>query len=171
MPNGMLVTGLCVDMQSGHAGRIIEGIIMDIGWYRTLIRSFEREVYIVPNSVFSRTVVLNVTRKGKEWRVFENIGVRVEDISAVPMIISDMRRIIRDDVRVLPKLHRRVFLDKVNRNELTIYISFYIEAANRDAYMATKQEIFLEFAMACERHGAQLASNRHQVCCCLSVRV
>lgn len=136
---------------------------MDIGWYRTLIRSFEREVYIVPNSVFSRTVVLNVTRKGKEWRVFENIGVRVEDISAVPSIIGDMRRIIRNDVRVLPKLHRRVFLDKVNRNELTIYISFYIEAANRDAFMATKQEIFIEFALACERHGAQLASNRHQV--------
>jgi mechanosensitive ion channel protein 1/2/3 len=73
------------------------------------------------------------------------------------------------DARVLPKLHRRVFLDKVHRSELTIYISFYIEAANRDAYMATKQEIFLQFALACERHGAQLASNRHQVrmlgCC------
>jgi mechanosensitive ion channel protein 1/2/3 len=82
-------------MQAGHAGRIIEGIIMDIGWYRTLIRSFEREVYIVPNSVFSRTVVLNVTRKGKEWRVYENIGVRVEDVAAVPSIIGDMRRIIR----------------------------------------------------------------------------
>jgi mechanosensitive ion channel protein 1/2/3 len=168
MPNEMLVTGLCV--QSGHAGRIIKGIIMDIGWYRTLIRSFEREVYIVPNSVFSRTVVLNVARKGKEWRVFENIGVRVEDISAIPMIIGGMRRIIRDDVRVLPKLHRRVFLDKVNRNELTIYISF-IEAANRDAYMATKQEIFLEFAMARDRHGAQLASNHHHLCCCSAVRV
>jgi small-conductance mechanosensitive channel len=120
MPNEMLVTGLCV--QIGHVGRIIEGIIMDIGWYRTLIHSFEREAYIVPNSVFSRTVVLNVTRKVKEWRVFESVGVHVEDISAVPMIIGDMRRIFRDDVRVLPKLHRRVLLDKVNRNELTIYI-------------------------------------------------
>lgn len=69
---------------------------MDIGWYRTLIRSFEREVYIVPNSVFSRTVVLNVTRKGKEWRVFENIGVRVEDIAAIPDIVNHMRRIIRE---------------------------------------------------------------------------
>ena len=33
---------------------------------------------VIPNSVFSRTVVLNVTRKGKEWRVFENVGIRVE---------------------------------------------------------------------------------------------
>jgi mechanosensitive ion channel protein 1/2/3 len=68
---------------------------MEIGWYRTLIRSFERELYVVPNSVFSRTVVLNVTRKGKEWRVFEFVGVRVEDMDAVPNIVSDMRVIIR----------------------------------------------------------------------------
>lgn len=68
------------------------------------------------------------------------------------------------DSRVLPKLHRRVFLDKVQRDQLTVYISFYIEAANRDAFMATKQEIFMQFATACARHGAKLAQNRHQVC-------
>jgi hypothetical protein len=53
------------------------------------------QVYVVPNSVFSRTVVLNVTRKGKEWRVFEYVGIRVEDFDAVPNIISDMRIKIR----------------------------------------------------------------------------
>jgi Mechanosensitive ion channel len=94
-------------VQSGHAGRIIEGIVMEIGWYRTLIRSFEREVYVVPNSVFSRTVVLNVTRKGKEWRVFECVGIRVEDMDAVPNIISDMRITIRR-VRRQSELHSDV---------------------------------------------------------------
>lgn len=64
---------------------------------------------------------------------------------------------------MLPKLHRRVFLDKIQRDQLTVYISFYIEAANRDAFMATKQEIFMQFATACARHGAKLAQNRHQV--------
>jgi hypothetical protein len=40
------------------------------------------------------------------------------------------------DPRVIQKLHRRVFLDKLTRDEATIYISFYVEAANRDAFMA-----------------------------------
>lgn len=92
-----------VHVQAGHAGRVIEGIVMEIGWYRTLIRSFEREVYVVPNSVFSRTVVLNVTRKGKEWRVYERIGIRVDDVDAVPDIIHDMRETIRM-VRLSPFL-------------------------------------------------------------------
>ena len=37
---------------------------------------------------------------------------------------------------MLQKLHRRVFLDKLTRDEATLYISFYVEAANRDAFMA-----------------------------------
>lgn len=47
---------------------------MDVGWYRTTIRSFEREIFCIPNSVFSRNVVLNVTRKQREWRFYEFIG-------------------------------------------------------------------------------------------------
>ena len=52
----------------------VEGIVVDVGWYRTTIRSFEREIYNIPNSVFSRNVVLNITRKQKEWRFYEFIG-------------------------------------------------------------------------------------------------
>ena len=48
--------------------------MLDVGWYRTTIRSFEREIYNIPNSVFSRNVVLNITRKQREWRFFEFIG-------------------------------------------------------------------------------------------------
>ena len=48
--------------------------MLDVGWYRTTIRSFERELYNIPNSVFSRNVVLNITRKNREWRFYEFIG-------------------------------------------------------------------------------------------------
>ena len=40
------------------------------------------------------------------------------------------------DARIIQKLHRRVFLDKITREEATLYLSFYCEAANRDAFMA-----------------------------------
>lgn len=54
--------------------------MLDVGWYRTTIRSFEREVYNIPNSVFSRNVVLNITRKGREWRFYEFIGASCTEI-------------------------------------------------------------------------------------------
>ncbi len=58
---------------------------------RTLIRSFEREVFVIPNAVFSKNTVLNITRKGKEWRFYEFLMVRVQDVQKVNAIIQVSR--------------------------------------------------------------------------------
>ena len=174
-------------------GSDVEGIVVDVGWYRTTIRSFEREIYNIPNSVFSRNIVLNITRKLREWRFYEQIGarltpspgvlskrwppvaslvfymplidvgVRVEDISKVSNIVGDMRRLLRQDTRIIQKLHRRVFMDKITRDQATIYLSCYVEAPNRDAFMAVKQDLLLSFVDCVERNGGKLARNRLQV--------
>jgi len=141
-------------------GERVEGIVIDVGWYRTTIRSFEREVYCIPNSVFSRNVVLNVTRKGREWRFFERLGLRVEDVGKAGAVVADMRKVLRADPRIIQKLHRRVFLETVDRDQATVYLSFYVEAANRDAFMAVKQDLLLAFSDCVERSGARLARPR-----------
>ena len=41
-----------------------------------------------------------------------------------------------------------------------IYISFYLEAANRDAFMAIKQDMLLAFVDVVERNKAKLATPR-----------
>lgn len=167
-----------------------------------------------PRAVFSRNVVLNITRKQREWRFYEFLGLRVDDLSKVMAVVSDIRKIVKQvggcwegglcggaggggqegrlqrrragsrsspgtqpahadprasscwprlepthstrtrlpslnpphlhplahlqDSRVIQKLHRRVFLDKITREEATLYLSFYCEAANRDAFMASE---------------------------------
>ena len=52
------------------------------------MRSFEREVFVTPNAAFSKNVVLNVTRKGREWRFFERLGVRVQDAQRVNAVVQ-----------------------------------------------------------------------------------
>lgn len=47
--------------------------------------------------------------------------------------------------------------------QVTIYISAYVEAANRDAFMAVKQDLLLAFVDCCNRNGAKLARKRTQV--------
>lgn len=96
----------------------------------------------------------------KPWQF---AGIRVQDIAKAPMVIADMRKLIRQDQRIIQRLHRRVFLDKVTREQITIYISFYVEAANRDAFMSVKQDLLLAFMECIDRNGAYLAKNRIQV--------
>lgn len=145
------------------SGQVVEGIVVDVGWYRTTIRSFEREIYIIPNSVFSRNVVLNITRKQREWRFYEFLHLRLDDLPKISAVVSDIRKILRQDARIIQKLHRRVFLDKVTREDASVYISFYVEAANRDAFMAVKQDLLLAFIDCVERNGARLARNKLQL--------
>lgn len=142
------------------SGGAVEGIVIDVGWYRTTIRSFEREVFNIPNSVFSRNVVLNVTRKAREWRFYERLSLRVEDAVRCPGVVADMRKVLRADPRIIQKLHRRVFLERVDRDQSVVYVSFYVEAANRDQFMAIKQDLLLAFLDCVEQNGAALARNR-----------
>ena len=81
-------------------------------------------------------------------------------------MVADMRKIIRQDPRIIQKLHRRVFLDKITMEQVSIYISCYVEAPNRDAFMAVKQDLLLAFTDCVERNGAKLARNRLQVSLC-----
>lgn len=143
-----------------HNNKVVEGFVIDIGWYRTNVRSFEREVYVIPNAVFSKNIVLNVSRKNREWRFYEMLSIRVQDVPKANAIVQDIRRIVRNDTRVINKLHRRVFLDKISPDDAKIYMSFYLEAANRDAFMAIKQDLLVSFVDCVERNGAKLATPR-----------
>eukprot|EP00798_Chlamydomonas_sp_ICE-L_P011587 gene11587-34289_t len=143
-------------------------------------------VYVIPNAVFSKNIVLNVTRKQREWRFYEMIDIRLQDVQKANQIVhdirrivrndtcanqivrdirrianqivQDIRRIVRNDTRVIARLHRRAFLFNVNQNGCKIYISFYVDASNQDSYMAMKQDLLLAFIDCVQRNGAKLAS-------------
>ena len=45
-------------------------------------------------------------------------GLQLTDITRAAAVIADMRKIIRQDPRIIQKLHRRVFLDKITREQV-----------------------------------------------------
>jgi len=51
-----------------------------------LIPLLQREMFVIPNAVFSKNIVLNVTRKGREWRLLETIYLRVQDVQKVSLL-------------------------------------------------------------------------------------
>ncbi len=119
----------------------------------------------------------------------------MDDVGKASAVVADMRKIIRQDPRIIQKLHRRVFFDKLTREQVrkaqtysrqtlesttaacnhhlygiplqvTIYVSFYVEAANRDAFMSIKQDLLLAFIDCVDRNGAKLAKQRLEVSFC-----
>lgn len=42
----------------------------------------------------------------------------MDDIGKASAVVADMRKIIRQDPRIIQKLHRRVFFDKLTREQV-----------------------------------------------------
>eukprot|EP01023_Acetabularia_acetabulum_P045702 TRINITY_DN4644_c0_g2_i4.p1 TRINITY_DN4644_c0_g2~~TRINITY_DN4644_c0_g2_i4.p1 ORF type:complete len:553 (+),score=33.41 TRINITY_DN4644_c0_g2_i4:83-1741(+) len=141
----------------------VEGIVMDIGWYRSSIRSFDREVFSIPNSVFSKTVVLNVSRKMGEWRIRHDFGLRLEDLRIAPKVLSDIRRILKQERRVIQKLPIRVFITGITREQVTIFMNFFVTAKDREDYVCLRQDMLLSVMSCVKRNDAHLARNRYMV--------
>ena len=63
----------------GPNRREVHGVVLDIGWYRSTIRSFDFEVFVVPNSVFTSAVLLNISRRGRTFRCVERARARARE--------------------------------------------------------------------------------------------
>ena len=48
-------------------------------------------------------------------------GLRVEDVVRAPAVVADFRKVIRQDPRIIHKLHRRVFVDKLTRDQVSCH--------------------------------------------------
>jgi MscS family membrane protein len=143
---------------STNQERDIQGFIIDIGLFRTSIRSLHREMYYIPNSLFSTLSVLNITRRGKEFRIKHEVKVRLADTSRVASALTNFRALLKSDPRVMRSLHRRVFISEITPEGLTIMMSFFVEAVNKDQFYATQQDFLQKFLETCKKNNVRLAA-------------
>ena len=75
--------------------RGLEGHVEDIGWYMTRIRTFEKRPIYVPNSTFSKTVVMTPSRMSHR-QFKETFRVRYSDIKVIKEIVSGISEMLRE---------------------------------------------------------------------------
>ena len=145
----------------GPNRREVHGIVQEVGWYRSTIRSFDYEVFVVPNSVFTSAVVLNISRRGRTFRFQDNFWVAAEDVLKVDAVVKDFRAYLRNSDVVIqsgPNMHRRCFIYDIKPEAVLVYVSCYIAAANRDAFLNSKEQLLLAFVRCMQNRDVRFAS-------------
>jgi len=67
----------------------ISGIVEEIGWYQTRIRPRSKEAVYVPNSLFSKALLINKTRI--THRLFdESLYIEIEPLSKLTRVLQDI---------------------------------------------------------------------------------
>ena len=136
--------------------RNIEGTVEKIGWRLTVIRTFDKRPLYVPNSVFTSIVVENPSRMSNR-RIYETIGVRYDDATALPTIIDDIKQMLQQHPEIDQQQTMMVNFNKFADSSLDFFVYTFTKTTNWQAFHEIKQDVLFRINKIIEQHGAAIA--------------
>ena len=134
----------------------IEGVVELIGWRQTKIRTFDKRPIYVPNAVFSTIVVENPSRMTHR-RIYENIGVRYQDLPHIEQIITDIKNYLTNSAAVDKNQALIVNFNQFQESALDIMVYCCVFETNWIKFHELKQKILLDIAAIISQHKAEIA--------------
>ncbi|KAK9063153.1 hypothetical protein SSX86_017023 [Deinandra increscens subsp. villosa] len=148
-------------IQTKIDGYEVSGTVEHVGWWSpTVIRGDDREAIHIPNHKFTVNVVRNLSQK-THWRIKTHLAISHLDVNKINNIVADMRKVLAKNPQVeQQKLHRRVFLENVDRENqaLLILISCFVKTSHFEEYLCVKEAILLDLLRVISHHRARLAT-------------
>jgi MscS family membrane protein len=136
--------------------RDIEGVVEDIGWRRTAIRTFNKRLLYVPNAVFSTIALENPSRMSHR-RINESFGVRYDDISVLPKILESVRAYLKQNPDLDQSQTMMVNLDEFAESSVNFFIYVFTKTTVWTEYHAVKETVLFEISKIIDAGGAEMA--------------
>lgn len=136
--------------------RNIEGVVEDIGWRLTRLRTFDKRPLYVPNGVFSSVSIENPSRM-RNRRIKSFIGVRYDDASKLPPILADMREMLKNHPEIDTTQILMVNFVNFGESSLDIMVYTFTKTTNWVHFQNVQEDVFFKLLDIVVKHGAELA--------------
>jgi len=136
--------------------RDIEGTVEHIGWRVTAIRTFNKRLLYVPNSVFTTIALENPSRMSHR-RIYENIGVRYSDIASLPKILDEVKAYLRQNTDIDQNETLMVSLNEFADSSVNFFIYVLTHTTNWSEYHQVKEKVLFEINEIIERNNSEIA--------------
>ena len=134
----------------------IEGIVEDIGWRLTRIRTFDKRPLYIPNSAFASISVENPSRMTNR-RIYETVGIRYDDIACMQPIVDQVITMLREHAEIDSDQVLIVNFDKFAPSSLDFFIYTYTKTTEWVKFHEVKQDVLLKVAEIVEANNAEIA--------------
>lgn len=134
----------------------LEGVVEDIGWRMTRMRTFDRRPMFVPNATFSSAAIENPSRMYNR-RIKHNIGVRYQDAKLLPGILKDIRAMLKEHPDIDQRQFMMVHLLEFSPSSLDISIYCFTKTTNWEFFREVQEDVFLRTIDIIEKHGGECA--------------
>ncbi|KAI9089967.1 hypothetical protein K1719_028937 [Acacia pycnantha] len=139
----------------------IVGQVVEMGLITTSLLNAEKFLVIVPNSLFSRQVIVN--KSGAECpecrAIVSKIPLRIEDKSKIPKITDKIKTMLRTDpVVFLGKEAPYCYMSRIESSNAELTIGYNLKYMRKDEMYSAEQDILLQAAQIIKTHGAELGN-------------
>lgn len=140
----------------------IEGIVEEIGWYETRLRSKEMQPIYIPNSLFSKAFVVNNGRRSHR-RILEKISIRHEDLPKSAAIVADIKKFLIEYESIDSAKRMYVHIDQIASYSLDIGLSALTTSVDETEYYAVRDVVLAKACEIIRSHKAEIAIPRETI--------
>ena len=135
----------------------IEGIVEDIGMRTTKIRSFERSLITVPNSIVANAPIENFSRRGVR-RIKMHIGlVYGTSQEQISNIVSEIKTMLQNHEGISQKETMLVSFDSFGDSSLDIFVYTFTATSNWERYLEIREDVNLKIMQIVEANNSDFA--------------
>lgn len=140
----------------------IEGVVEDIGFLSTRIRTFADTQITVPNNKIANLAVENFSRMTKR-RIYTHIGLTYDtQIDQIKEIIPRMKNVLRNHSE-LDQETIFVNFTTFSESSLDIMVYFFTKTTNWGEWLSIREDIYLQFMAIVRQSGARVAIPARQL--------
>lgn len=134
----------------------IEGYVEEIGWYMTRIRTIDKRPVYIPNSIFSKIIVITPSRMSHR-QFKETFNLRYEDMPKIASLIEAIKEMLKTHPDIDQRQKIMVYINNFATYSLDVLISAYTKTTSSEAYFELRQDLLLKIYKIIEKHDAKPA--------------
>ena len=134
----------------------IEGVVEQMGFRSTRVRTFSQALVTVPNSKLINSSIINWSKMGKR-RIKFNLGVTYSTSSSqLKLCLDKIRELLKNHKDVHPQTIM-VYFENFGNSSLEIFVYFFTKTTNWEQYLAIREDINLKIMGILEELGVEVA--------------
>lgn len=142
--------------------RNIEGHVEEIGWYTTFIRTLEKRPVYVPNSIFSKLILMNPSRMSHR-QIKECLGIRYEDMPKMKEILQAIHTMLNQHPDIDHSQPIIVRFTSFGQYSLDFLVQAYTRTTDTNGFSKVKEDVLFKIADLVKEHGVDFAYPTHNV--------
>lgn len=132
-----------------------EGVVEQLGWYSTMIRTLDKLPLFVPNALMTDAIIENPGRMA-ERHFSQTIGIRYQDFGKLEPLMAEMTTFLKGQKEIDPE-KVMVYFVHFGAYSLEIDVSAYTSQTKTEEFRALQQKILLGIGKIIEKSGAEIA--------------